>query len=75
VLESVEGLEHARRSAGVVWVRSYREPGHELGELRRGSDRAGAVLAVGDSRKRAVARAARAAKRIRLVTAEAEALV
>jgi biotin carboxylase len=75
VLEAVEGLDAAERSSGVVWVRSYRQPGHEFGELRRGGDRAGAVLAVGDSRKEAVARAERAAAKIRFVTAEAEALV
>jgi biotin carboxylase len=75
VLESVEGLEDAERSAGVVWVRSYRQPGHEFGELRRGADRAGAVLAVGDSRKEAVERADRAASRIRFLTSHAEALV
>jgi len=75
VLESVEGVDAAERSSGVVWVRSYRQPGHEFGELRRGADRAGAVLAVGDSRKEAVSRAERAASKIRFVTAEAEALV
>ncbi|HST24815.1 MAG TPA: ATP-grasp domain-containing protein [Gaiellaceae bacterium] len=75
VLESVEGLEDAERSSGVVWVRSYREPGHEFGAFRRGGDRAGAVLAVGDSRKQAMDRATRAAERIRFVTADAEALV
>jgi biotin carboxylase len=75
VLEAVEGLEEAERSNGVVWVRSYREPGHEFGPLRRGADRAGAVLAVGDSRRQALERAARAAGRIRFVTVEAEALV
>jgi len=75
VLESVEGLDAAARSSGVVWARSYREPGHEFGPFRRGADRAGAVLAVGDSRKQAVDRARRAAGRIRFVTADAEALV
>jgi biotin carboxylase len=75
VLESVEGLEDAEGSAGVVWVRSYRQPGHEFGELRRGADRAGAVLAVGDSRKDAVERADRAASRIRFLTSHAKALV
>src|SRR5579859_94862 len=68
VLEAVEGLDEAERSSGVVWVRSYRRPGHEFGELRRGADRAGAVLAVGDSRKEALARADRAAERIRFIT-------
>lgn len=75
VLESVEGLEEAERVTGVEWVRSYRQPGHEFGELRRGADRAGAVLAVGDSRKDAVTRADRAAERIRFLTSNAEALV
>jgi biotin carboxylase len=75
VLESVEGLEDAERANGVVWVRSYRQPGHEFAPLRRGADRAGAVLAVGDSRKEAVTRAERASSRIRFVTADAEALV
>jgi biotin carboxylase len=75
VLASVEGLDAAERSSGVVWVRSYRQPGHEFAPLRRGGDRAGAVLAVGDSRKQAVARANRAAERIRFLTSNAEALV
>jgi len=75
VLELVEGLEAAERSNGVVWVRSYRERGYELGELRRGADRAGAVLAVGGSRKQAMDRARRAASKVRFVTADAEALV
>jgi biotin carboxylase len=75
VLETVEGIVEAERSSGVVWVRSYREPGHVFGPLRRGADRAGAVLAVGDSRQEAYERAERAASRIRFVTAEAEALV
>ena len=33
VLEAVEGLDGAARSSGVVWARSYREPGHEFGPL------------------------------------------
>jgi biotin carboxylase len=75
VLESVEGLDEAERSNGIVWARSYRGPGHEFGALRRGADRAGAVLAVGDSRKQAVSRADRAAERIRFLTSNAQALV
>ena len=61
VLASVDvpsGLE------GVERVRIYREPGFVFGPLRRGSDRAGAVLAVGDSREQALARADRAAASI-----------
>ena len=72
VLESVdvpEGLE------GVLRVRIYREPGYVFAPLRRGADRAGAVLAVGDSREQALARADAAADRIRFVTADAGALV
>ena len=75
MLETVEGIEEAERSSGVAWVRSYREPGHVFEPLRRGADRAGALLAIGDSRKQAVERAERAAGRIRFVTVEAEALV
>ncbi len=72
MLERVEvpdGLE------GVERVRIYREPGYVFTPLRRGSDRAGAVLAVGESREQAVARASAAAERIRFVTADAGALV
>ena len=72
VLESVtvpEGLE------GVLRVRIYREPGYVFGPLRRGPDRAGALLVVGATREEAVARAEAAAERIRFVTADAEALV
>ena len=38
-----------RRFQG-CWVRVYRTPGRRFGPLRRGADRAGAVLAVGDDR-------------------------
>jgi len=60
---------------GVLRVRIYREPGFVVGPLRRGADRVGAVLAVGDSREQALARADAAAERIRFVTADAGALV
>jgi biotin carboxylase len=72
VLESVEvpqGLP------GVLRTRVYREPGYVFTPLRRGSDRAGALLAVGASREEALARADAAAERIRFVTADAGALV
>jgi len=75
VLESVEGVDEAERSDGVVWVRSYRSPGHAFGPLVRGADRAGAVLAVGATRDEARARAARAARRVRFVVSPVEALV
>jgi biotin carboxylase len=61
VLASVDvpsGLE------GVERVRIYREPGFNFTPLRRGSDRAGAVLAVGDSRAQALARGDHAAASI-----------
>ena len=48
-------------------MRIYREPGHVFGPLLRGADRAGAVLAVGDEPRRALARARRAADAIRFV--------
>jgi biotin carboxylase len=67
---AVEGVGRAEGSDGVVWVRVYREPGHESRTLRQGSDRAGAVLAVGESRRQAVARGRRAARRVRFRVGE-----
>jgi L-amino acid ligase C-terminal domain 2 len=55
---------------GVLAVLLYHAAGHRFGPLRRGADRAGAVLAIGDSRDDALARADRAAERIRFETAE-----
>ncbi|HZQ02951.1 MAG TPA: ATP-grasp domain-containing protein [Gaiellaceae bacterium] len=72
VLESVEVPE---RLEGVVRVRIYRQAGYVITPLRRGPDRAGALLAVGATREQALARAESAADRIRFVTADAEALV
>jgi biotin carboxylase len=65
VLEEVEGADVARAVGGVRDVRIYREPGHVFGEFRRGADRAGAVLAIGDSREEALERSAEAARLIR----------
>jgi biotin carboxylase len=67
-LQAVEGFDDARAVEGVVGVRIYRSPGHVFGELRRGPDRAGAVLAVGDSRDQALERAARATDSLRFTT-------
>jgi biotin carboxylase len=64
-LVSVDGAEEARAMAGVRWVRVYRRPGHVLGPLRRGADRAGAVLATGPSREEALERARRASDAVR----------
>ena len=74
----VEGVDEAAARRGrPLGARSTREPGHVLGPLRRGSDRVGAVLAVGASREEAVARAGRAADCVRFVVADvpAEAVV
>ena len=49
---------------GVERVRLYREPGYVFSPFRRGSDRAGALLAVGHSRGEALDRADRAAAAI-----------
>ena len=68
VLERVEVPEHLE---GIERVLVYREPGYVLVPLRRGADRAGAVLATGGTRQEAVARANAAADRIRFVTADA----
>jgi biotin carboxylase len=72
VLKSVEVPEGL---AGVEQVRIYREPGYVFTPLRRGSDRAGAVVVTGAGRDEAVARADAAAERIRFLTADAEAVV
>jgi biotin carboxylase len=68
VFESVEV------PAGIE-ARIYREPGYVFAPLRRGADRAGAVLMTGGSREEAVAAADTAAKRIRFLTADAGALL
>jgi biotin carboxylase len=74
-LQRVEGLAEARAQDGVLDVRVYREPGHVFGPFRRGADRAGAILAVGDSREDALERTDRAAALIRFQVSGARALV
>ena len=66
-LVETEGREVALGVDGVLDVRLYREPGHVFGPLLRGPDRAGAVIAVGDSRGQALERARAAADEIRFV--------
>jgi biotin carboxylase len=66
-LAAVEGVDEAEAVEGVEDVRIYRRPGFEVGPFRRGADRVGAVLAVGDDRDDALARARRAADAIRFV--------
>lgn len=72
-LERVEGLDAAAESPGVRAVHVYRRPGQRIGPLRIGRDRAGAVLAVGQSRDDALERAGTAADLVRFETAHAEA--
>jgi hypothetical protein len=64
-LVAVEGAKEAEAIDGVRWVCVYRRPGHVFGPLRRGADRAGAVLATGASRDEALDRARRAADAVR----------
>jgi biotin carboxylase len=75
LVEAVDGIERAEASDGVAWVRVYRQPGEEIRQLRHGSDRAGALLAVGESRKQALARARRAARRVRFRVVETRSAV
>lgn len=63
-LVAVEGIREALEVPGVVDAVPYRPPGWEFGVLRTGHDRAGFVLARGDSRAEALARAEEAAARI-----------
>src|SRR5262249_50438674 len=74
-LRAVAGVEQAERAKGVRWVRLHHAPGHVYGLLRRGADRAGAILAVGGGRDEALERADRAAALLRFDTATADALV
>jgi biotin carboxylase len=73
-LQEVSGVEEAFAADGIRGIRIYRRRGHKFGELRRGADRAGAVLAVGDSRGEALERAAKAETMIRFEV-DVEALV
>ena len=74
-LRAVDGVDDALGVDGVLDVRVYRAPGHVFGPFRRGSDRAGAVLAVGSTREAALERADRAAERVRFATVHAAPLV
>jgi biotin carboxylase len=73
-LHEVRGVEDAYAVDGVRGIRVYRKPGHIFRELRRASDRAGAILATGDTRDDALDAAEEAAERIRFVTRAAEAV-
>ncbi len=74
VLTETDGVEHAFTVPGVRAIRIYRKPGHVFGELLRASDRAGSIVATGRTREDAEAAAAESARRIRFVTAPAEAV-
>jgi biotin carboxylase len=71
----LQAIEVPEALPGVERVRLYRKPGYVFAPLRRGSDRAGALLVTGADRDEAVARADAAADRIRFVTADAEAVL
>ena len=73
-LGEVRGVEQAFEVEGVRGIRIYRKPGHLFKELRRASDRAGAILATGATRDDALDAADEAAARIRFVTRAAEAV-
>jgi S-sulfo-L-cysteine synthase (3-phospho-L-serine-dependent) len=66
-LVETRGVEAARAVPGVRLVRLYRPPGHRFSELRRASDRAGAVLAAGASPEEAQAVAGEAAALVEFV--------
>ena len=66
-LRDVGGVAEAETVPGVHWVRLYRRPGWRFGPLRRGADRAGAILAVGADRDDALGRARRAAQAVRFL--------
>ena len=73
-LREMRGLEEAYAIEGVRGIRVYRKQGHVFGRLRRASDRAGAILATGDTPGDALDAADRAAATIRLVTERVEAV-
>ena len=73
-LREVTGIEEAFAQEGIRGIRIYRRPGHRFEDFRRGADRAGAVLAVGDTREEALERATKAEAMIRFET-DVEALV
>jgi biotin carboxylase len=73
-LREVRGLDEAAAVTGILGVRTYRQPGHYFGPLRVGADRAGALLAVGETREAALERATRAADLVRFLVGNREAI-
>jgi biotin carboxylase len=74
VLHDVRGLDDAYAVEGVRGIRIYRKPGYVFRTLRRASDRAGAILATGETRTAALAAAGGAEAKIRFVTGRVEAV-
>ena len=74
-LDEATGLSEALAVDGVVDAAVYRGRGHVFGPFRTGADRAGYVIARGDSRDDALERAVRAGERIRFVTVDAAARI
>jgi biotin carboxylase len=72
-LRRVSGLEEAYALDGIKGIRVYRKRGHRFGAFVRGSDRAGAILAVSESRDEALRQADRAAELVRFETEPVEA--
>jgi biotin carboxylase len=70
-LVAVHGAEDARSAKGIDYVRIYRRAGQTIAPLRRGSDRSGAVLALGGTRDEALERADAAAALVRFEVAGA----
>jgi hypothetical protein len=68
-LVAVHGVDDAAAIEGVEYVRIYRRPGQVIEPLRRGADRAGAILAVGGTREQALGRAGAAAALVRFEVA------
>jgi biotin carboxylase len=73
-LREMRGLERAAAVEGVRGIRVYRKAGYVFHDLRRASDRAGAILATGDTRDEALAAADEASALIHFVTAAVKAL-
>ena len=73
-LLEMRGLDAAQAVPGVRAVHAYRSPGYRFAELRRASDRAGAVIAVGATLAEARQSAEAAAALVELVTEPAGAL-
>jgi biotin carboxylase len=73
-LREVRGVEDAYEVDGVRGIRIYRKPGHVFRALRRASDRAGAILATGETRDDALDAADEAAAHIRFVVGRVEAV-